>query len=150
MILKIDLTSSAIQYKLIKAVEKNIVSFYVPLFLMFFIFVSFSIQTVDASVIENDKLIEKISKDYSKKFCNSIAFGLSKKSAMDFSNKENNLIFKNKKGMDTLNKELLSNKIATSVVETCGYSVNLRGHEGIVEFEKDYMSMNNFIFQKKS
>ena len=125
MALNIELTSFGIQSKLIKNVMKNILCFYFVVFIIFFTAISFNIQIVEASVIENDKLIEKISKDYTRKFCNSIAFGLSKESAMNFSNKENNLIFKNKKGIDSLNKELLSNKIATSVVETCGYAAEL-------------------------
>tara|TARA_B100000579_G_scaffold83105_1_gene64827 strand:+ start:912 stop:1361 length:450 start_codon:yes stop_codon:yes gene_type:complete len=110
---------------------------------IFFLLLNFNIKSVDASVIENDKLIEKISNDFTRKFCNSIAFGLSKESAMNFANKENNLIFKSKTGMDSLNKELLSNKIATKVVETCGFSIELKGYDGISKFENDYISINS-------
>ncbi len=42
-------------------------------------------------------LIKKVTKSYTNKFCNSIGFGLSKESAMNFSLKENNQVFKKKK-----------------------------------------------------
>ena len=61
-------------------------------------------------------MIKKISKDYTKKFCNGIGFGLSKESAMNFANKENNLIFENKKGVQGLDKQLktkLENLVST-------------------------------------
>ena len=103
----------------------------------------FLTQSVSALPINNNKLLERISKDYTNKFCNSLAFGLSKDSAMTFSKKENDLIFKKKKGRDDLNEELIANNIAISVVEDCGYLVNLRGEEGISEFTKDYLSMKN-------
>ena len=99
---------------------------------------------VDAGFIQNDKLIARISKDYTNKFCNSIAFGLSKESAMIFANKENNMIFKKKKGIDKINKDSLSNSIAVSVVENCGYLVDLKGEKGIMQFKKEYETMNNY------
>ena len=114
--------------------------------ILFFIVISFGsfIEEVSAeSVKQNDKLIERISKDYTKKFCNGVAFGLSKESAMSFANKENNLIFQNKKGFDMLNKETLATNISISVIENCGYPINLKGQEGIKAFKNDYLLMNN-------
>ena len=120
-----------------------------PLALVFtFVLTLFYIQPVESVTIQNDKLIEKISKDYTNKFCNSIAFGLSKKSAMEFSSKENNLIYKNKKGINSLDKSLLANKIAISVVENCGYIISLKGEEGINQFENEYLLMNNSVLQE--
>ena len=114
--------------------------------LVFFLFFSiFDIKIVQASTIQDDKLMERISNDFANKFCNSIAFGLSKESAMNFSNKENNLIFQKKKGFDSLNKELIANNIAISVSRKCGYLVNLKSEEEILEFGRDYIAMNNFI-----
>ena len=115
------------------------ISFLCIFVLSFFIL---STESVNASAIQNDKLMERISNDYTNKFCNSIAFGLSKDSAMAFANKENNIIFRKKKGMDNLNRESTANKIAVSVVETCGYLINLKGEEGIEKFQKDYILMN--------
>ena len=64
-------------------------------------------------------------KDYTKKFCNSIGFGLSKESAMKFSFSENKEVFKTRKGIDKINKELLAQEIANSVIDNCGYQLNL-------------------------
>ena len=121
-------------------------------FFSFFLFFSLTFICLCSEVLadsekKNDQLIEKISKDYRKKFCNGVAFGLSKESAMNFANKENYLIFHDKKGMDTLNKTILANKIAIEVVENCGYQVNLRGQEGISRFENDLISMKNTMLE---
>ena len=87
-------------------------------------------------------MIERIAKDFSNKFCNSVAFGLSKDSAIKFAGKENYLIFEKKKGFNNLKKELIANRIAISVVDDCGYLINLRGEEGIKEFENNYILIN--------
>ena len=94
---------------------------------------------VSASEVKDSNLIEKISKDYTKKFCNSIGFGLSKESAMNFSFSENREIFKKRKGIDNIDKELLANKIASSVIDGCGYQLNLYGDKDIEEFANDYL-----------
>ena len=96
-----------------------------------------SVSGTDSSILR-----EKVSKAYTKKFCNSIGFGLSKESAMIFSIEENNKVFKSKKGIDNINKVLLAEEIATSVVEKCGYPINLSGEKGIQEFKRV------IIFQK--
>ena len=84
-------------------------------------------------------LIKKVSKSYPKKFCNSIGFGLSKESAMNFSIKENNQVFKKRKGINNINKESLAEEIAIAVVEKCGYPINLSGEKGILEFKTYYL-----------
>ncbi len=61
---------------------------------------------------------------------------------MCFSNKENNQIFKRKKGVESINKDLIANNIAISVIEDCGYIVDLKGEEGISKFRNDYLLMN--------
>ena len=99
------------------------------LFLFIFLLSStlISIQTeeVYASESVDSILIKKASQSYTKKFCNSIGFGLSKESAMKFSLEENKQVFKKKKEINTINKELLAEEIATSVIEKCGYPINL-------------------------
>ena len=112
------------------------------------IFFALCIHPVNASDIQNEKLMERISNDYTKKFCNSMAFGLSKESSMMFANKENNMIFEKKKGIDSLNRELTANRIAVSVIETCGHLISLKGEEGVSKFQKDYISMNNNLLDK--
>ncbi len=103
----------------------------------------FLIQSDIAYALEakDSKLIDKISKDYTKKFCNSIGFGLSKESAMKFSFSENKQIFKNRKGIKNIDKELLAQKIASSVIDGCGYQLDLYGEKDIEEFANDYLSM---------
>ena len=128
-------------------IKKVILDFFLLFCFFSLTFICFCSEVLADSEKQNDQLIEKISKDYRKKFCNGIAFGLSKESAMNFANKENYLIFHDKKGMDTLNKTILANKIAIEVVENCGYPVNLRGQEGISRFENDLISMQNTILE---
>tara|TARA_X000000368_G_C23034726_1_gene714100 strand:- start:1773 stop:2231 length:459 start_codon:yes stop_codon:yes gene_type:complete len=137
---KFDLISGLRIYneKLIIIRKKYFFSFFSLLFLLFFLFGFLYVESVQAAVKEDNQLIEKVSKDYTKKFCNSIAFGLSKESAMEFSAKENNLIFRNRKGFDDISSDLIANKIAISVVEDCGYLIDLRGNDGINGFENDY------------
>ena len=59
---------------------------------------------------------------------------------MNFSIKENNQVFNKRKNFDTINKDLLSEKIASAVVEQCGYPINLTGEKGIKEFKGYYLS----------
>jgi len=123
--------------------------FFPFIFVFYFIFNPLSLKSVEASsTIKNDKLIERISKDYTNKFCNSLAFGLSEDSAMNFAYKENKLIFKNRKGMESINKDMIANEIAISVIEDCGYLINLKGDQGINEFEKKYISIEGNISSK--
>ena len=127
----------------LKYIKKIILELFSLIFVFSLIFGLFGLQPLDSLTVNNDKLIEKIAKDYTNKFCNSVAFGLSKDSAMSFANKENNLIFKRKKGVETINKDLIANSISVSVVENCGYLVNLKGEDGIDKFKNDYVLMNN-------
>ena len=45
-----------------------------------------------------------------------------------------------RKGYNDISKELLAEKIATAVVEKCGYPINLSGEKGILEFKNYYLS----------
>ena len=121
-------------------IRKLIVSFFLFVILSGNIFF---IQTDIAYSLEakDSNLIEKISKDYTKKFCNSIGFGLSRESAMSFSFSENKEIFKNRKGIKNIDKVLLSQKIASSVIDGCGYQLNLYGEKDIEEFANYYLSI---------
>tara|TARA_B100000945_G_C20051143_1_gene443566 strand:+ start:60 stop:455 length:396 start_codon:yes stop_codon:yes gene_type:complete len=112
------------------------------------IFLAYSIlnivdtEELYASESVDSVLIKKISQSYTKKFCNSIGFGLSKESAMNFSIKENNQVFRRKKDFNNINKELLAEEIAIKVVEKCGYPINLSGEKGILEFKSYYLSID--------
>ena len=89
---------------------------------------------------DSSVFIKKMSKSYTKKFCNSIAFGLSKESAMNFSIEENKKVFIKKKKFNNLNKDLLAEEIALEVVEECGYPINFIGEEGIQNFKDYYLT----------
>ena len=111
--------------------------------LTFFIFstsIIFDTERLYASESADSVLIKKVSDSYTKKFCNSIGFGLSKESAMNFSLKENNQVFNKRKEFNNINKDLLADKIAIAVVEKCGYPINLSGEQGILEFKTYYLS----------
>tara|TARA_B100000579_G_C22644520_1_gene763075 strand:+ start:526 stop:918 length:393 start_codon:yes stop_codon:yes gene_type:complete len=85
-------------------------------------------------------LMKKVSQSYTKKFCNSIGFGLSKESAMNFSLKENNQVFNKRKDFNRIDKELLAEEIAIAVVRKCGYPINLSGEKGVEQFKSYYLS----------
>ena len=107
---------------------------------MFSILIIFHTESLYASESDDNKLIEKVSQSYTNKFCNAIGFGLSKESAMNFSLKENKQVFKKKKGINQINKELLAEEIAISVIEKCGYPINLSGEKGVLDFKSYYLS----------
>ena len=64
---------------------------------------------------------------------------------MDFSLAENKQVFNKKKGFNDINKELLAEEIAISVIEKCGYPINLSGEKGILEFKNYYLSKDSKI-----
>ena len=101
---------------------------------------------------ENDSFvfIKKVSNSYTKKFCNAIGFGLSKESAMNFSFEENKQVFKKRKEMNNINKELLAEEIAISVIEKCGYPIKLTGEKGIIEFKNYYLSKDKESSKKEN
>ena len=111
--------------------------------------VVFHTEALSASESNPSVFIKKVSNSYTKKFCNSIGFGLSKESAMTFSLEENKQVFKNKKEINTLDKELLAEEIAISVIEKCGYPINLSGEKGIIEFKNYYLSKDKESMEKK-
>ena len=120
--------------------------------LTFFIFstsIIFDTERLYASESADSVLIKKVSDSYTKKFCNSIGFGLSKESAMNFSLKENNQVFNKRKEFKSINKALLADKIAIEVVEKCGYPINLSGEQGILEFKTYYLSKDQEIIGTK-
>tara|TARA_Y100001968_G_scaffold301469_1_gene313763 strand:+ start:1429 stop:1815 length:387 start_codon:yes stop_codon:yes gene_type:complete len=123
-------------------------TFFGSIFLFFVLLLGlfgFSFEQVSAGEKSNIVLLDKVANDYTKKFCNGIGFGLSKESAMNFAMKENKLTFKNKKGMDSLSDEEVATKIANSVIDRCGFPINLIGEEGIEKFKVDYISLNKTL-----
>ena len=115
------------------------------IFLVYLVFTSvatfISPVIVSASEKQIDGLISSLSKDYTKKFCNGIAFGLSQDSAMNFAINENKQVYKKKKGIEKIDNEVLATKISNSIINKCGYRLNLIGDEGIEEFKQYFLSI---------
>ena len=120
-----------------KKLNLRLFTFIVLIFSTLFIFHT---DELYASENVDSTLIKKVSRSYTKKFCNSIGFGLSKESAMNFSLQENNQVFNKRKNFKNINKEALAEEIAIGVIEKCGYPIKLSGEKGIMEFKNYYLS----------
>ena len=133
--------------------EKKLKKVIFKLFTFFFIISTTLIpshtEVLYALESDNSIFLEKVSKSYTNKFCNAIGFGLSKESAMNFSFEENNKVYKKKKKINNINKELLAEEIAISVIEKCGYPINLKGEQGILEFKRYYLSKDDEYSKKQ-
>ena len=125
------------------ALKKIISKLFAFVFFISSTLIIFHAQKLYASDSAESALTKKISKSYTKKFCNAVGFGLSKESAMNFSLKETNQEFKKRKEFNNINKDLLSEAISIAVIEKCGYPINLKGEEGIQEFKNYYLSKQN-------
>tara|TARA_B100000579_G_scaffold432392_1_gene449132 strand:- start:3355 stop:3753 length:399 start_codon:yes stop_codon:yes gene_type:complete len=111
--------------------------------------INFKVEVLYASGSDNSIFIKKVSKSYTNKFCNAIGFGLSKESAMKFSLEENKQVFKKKKEINEIEAEALAEEIAISVIDKCGYPINLSGEKGIMEFKSYYLSKDSESKSKK-
>ncbi len=123
-----------------KNIYKILIRLLTCIFIVGSVLIVFQTESLYASENDNSVLIKKVSQSYAKKFCNSIGFGLSKESAMNFSMEENKQVFKKRKEINNINKELLAEEIAILVIEKCGYPINLQGEKGIFEFKNYYLS----------
>ena len=121
----------------LKKINLRLFAFIILIFSTQFIFHT---EQLYASEGVDSNLIKKVSRSYTKKFCNSIGFGLSKESAMNFSLQENNQVFNKKKDFKNINKAALAEEIAIGVIEKCGYPIKLSGEKGIMEFKNYYLS----------
>ena len=131
-----------------KKLKKLISSLFSCMCIISLTLISFHNDVLYASEIDNSILIKKISKSYTKKFCNAIGFGLSKESSMNFSMEENKQVIKKRKEFENINKEILEEEIAISVIEKCGYPINISGEEGILEFKDYYLSKDREDIEK--
>ena len=96
---------------------------------------SFTLDLDALTINQNDKLIGRIAKDFSKKFCNGIGFGLSEESAMKFAMKENIANFKNNKEIANIDANVISEQISISVIDKCSYPLKLSEGEWISNFK---------------
>ena len=108
------------------------------IFVTFFVFCSFDLEVNALTSKQSDKLIDKIAKDFSKKFFNGIGFGLSEESALNFAMKENIEIFKKKKGIENIDTKAIAQKASISIIDNCGYSLkNLEDEWGLTLNKSD-------------
>tara|TARA_Y100001968_G_scaffold260519_1_gene248118 strand:+ start:1095 stop:1502 length:408 start_codon:yes stop_codon:yes gene_type:complete len=124
--------------------ENKLINLISNLFIFILIFTIntglFSFEIASASEKQKSYLIERVSSDFTRKFCNSIGFGLSEQSALNFSFLENKKVFENRKDFQDINKELLADKIAISVINNCGYKLGLEEEKDIEDFANLYLS----------
>ena len=94
---------------------------------------SYASHTSDPTV---SLLQNRISNNFSKKFCNSIQNGLSKDEAMTSAmiKTENIVSFTYNPQKKWIEKEDLANQISIKVINNCGWSFGLIGKEGIDYF----------------
>tara|TARA_B100000579_G_C22533855_1_gene712011 strand:- start:274 stop:630 length:357 start_codon:yes stop_codon:yes gene_type:complete len=110
--------------------------FFLAFCTILFVFSSFNLKVNALSIKQNDVLLNRIAKDFSNKFCNGVGFGLSQESALSFAMKENMAIFKKKKGIENINTKDIAEKVSISVVDKCGYPLNLSEDELGETFKK--------------
>ena len=101
---------------------------------------TFASHTSDPTV---SLLQNRISKNFSKKFCNAIQNGLSKDEAMTSSivKTENIVSFSYNPQKKWIEKEDLANQISIQVINKCGWSFGLIGKEGIDYFKSYFLEI---------
>ena len=101
---------------------------------------SFASHTSDPTV---SLLKSRISKNFSKKFCNAIQNGLSKDEAMTSAiiKTENILSFSYNPQKKWIEKEDLANQISIKVINDCGWSFGLSGKEGLNYFKSYFLEI---------
>ncbi len=102
--------------------------------------ISLASNTSDPTV----KLLQnRISKNFTKKFCNAIQNGLSKDEAMTSAivKTENAFSFSYNPQKKWIEKDDLANQISLEVVNKCGWSFGLIGKEGINYYKKYFLEI---------
>ena len=114
------------------------------LFLIIFILlkplVSLALNYSDPSV---SLLQNRISKNFSRKYCKAIQNGFSKNEAMTSAiiKTENIVSFKYNPQKKLIEKEDLANQISLQVVNDCGWSFGLIGKEGVDYFKSYFLQI---------
>ena len=100
--------------------------------------ITFASHTSDPTV---SLLQNRISNNFSKKFCNSIQNGLSKDEAMTSAiiKTENIVSFSYNPQKKWIEKEDLANQISIKVINECGWYFGLIGKEGIDYFKSYFL-----------
>ena len=102
--------------------------------------ITFASHTSDPTV---SLLQNRISRNFSTKYCNSIKNGLSKDEAMTSAivKTENIVSFSYNPQKKLIEKEDLANQISIKVINECGWSFGLVGKEGIDYFKKYFLEI---------
>ena len=112
------------------------------LFLVVFVHpsITFATHTSDPAV---SLLQTRISKNFSKKFCNAIQNGLSKDEAMSSAiiKTENIVSFSYNPQKKWIEKDDLANQISINVINQCGWSFGLIGKEGLDYFKSYFLEI---------
>ena len=101
---------------------------------------TFASHTSDPTV---SLLQNRISKNFTRKYCNSIQNGLSKDEAMTSAiiQTENIISFSYNPQKKWIEKEDLANQISIKVINECGWSFGLIGKEGIDYFKSYFLEI---------
>ena len=101
----------------------------------------FTSTTTNASAIG---LMNRISNNFSNKFCKGIESGFSKDQAMRSAiiETENIVAFSLNPQKKFIFKEDLANQISIKVINKCGWSFGLTGKDGINYFKKYFLEIN--------
>ena len=112
-------------------------------FFIFYLFnppIGFALDTSDPSV---SLLQNRISNNFSRKYCNAIQNGFSKDEAMKSAivKTENIISFSYNPQKKWIEKDDLANQISLQVVNECGWSFGLTGKEGIDYFKSYFLEI---------
>ncbi len=99
---------------------------------------AFDISDPSVSLLQN-----RISKNFSKKYCNAIQNGFSKDEAMKSAivKTENIISFSYNPQKKWIEKDDLANQISLQVVNNCGWSFGLIGKEGVDYFKSYFLEI---------
>ena len=91
------------------------------IFLFLFLISSSSISAAEINKNTLEKLNNKVSKKFSRTFCNTTKFGIATEGAIEFSIGETNKEFAKNKNVNYLNPEDLKNTILENIQEECQF-----------------------------
>ena len=118
------------------------------LFFVLLLFIIFQLKPAigldfDASDPSVSLLQNRISNNFSKKYCNAIQNGLSKDEAMKSAivKTENIISFSYNPQKKWIEKSDLANQISLQVVNDCGWSFGLIGKEGVDYFKSYFLEI---------
>ena len=123
---------------------KPLLSFFVALFFLILDLlkpqIGWAFDTSDPSV---SLLQNRISNNFSRKYCNAIQNGFSKDEAMKFAivKTENIISFSYNPQKNLIEKNDLANQISLQVVNDCGWSFGLIGKEGVDYFKSYFLEI---------